>query len=87
MFYSAGRPDNLSSELLGDLYISFRGADGNWKDATRIDEPINSTAEENWPRISPDGKFLFFSSNRREGIEMSDLYWVSTRALEKYRPN
>jgi len=87
VFYSAGRPDNLSSELLGDLYISFRGADGSWTDATRIDEPINSTAEENWPRISPDGKFLFFSSNRREGIEMSDLYWVSTQALERYRPN
>lgn len=86
VFYSAGRPDNLSTEMLGDLYVSFRNADGNWQEAIRIDEPINSTGEENWPRISPDGRFLFFSSNRRSGVEMSDLYWVSTRALDQYRP-
>jgi hypothetical protein len=86
VFYSAGRPDNLSTELLGDLYISFRGANGIWQDAIRLDEPINSRQEENWPRISPDGKYLFFSSNRREGVETPDLYWVSTLALEQYRP-
>lgn len=84
VFYSAGRPDNLSTELLGDLYISFRGTDGNWLPAVRLDAPINSTAEENWPRFSPDGKFLFFSSNRREGAELPDLYWVSTKALQQY---
>ena len=86
VFYSAGRPDNLSSEMLGDLYISFRSDDGTWQEAIHMNEPINSTAEENWPRISPDGKFLFFSSNRRDGVDMPDLYWVSTRALEQYRP-
>jgi len=84
VFYSAGRPDNLSSELLGDLYISFRGTDGGWLPAIHMDAPINSTAEENWPRLSQDGKFLFFSSNRREGTELPDLYWVSTRALQQY---
>ena len=86
MFYSAGRPDNLSSDMLGDLYISFRGDDGEWMEAVHIGEPINSTAEENWPRISPHGRFLFFSSNRRDGVEMPDLYWVSTRALQQYDP-
>jgi len=85
VFYSAGRPDNLSDEMVGDLYISFRGEDGSWQEAVRLDEPINSTDEENWPRISPDGQFLFFSSNRREGVEFPDLYWVSTEALERYR--
>lgn len=84
VFYSAGRPDNLSSEMLGDLYISFRGTNGNWLDAIHMAAPINSVAEENWPRFSPDGKFLFFSSNRREGTEFPDLYWVSTRALRQY---
>jgi len=84
VFYSAGRPDNLSTELLGDLYLSFRGTDGEWQEAIHLDAPINSTAEENWPRFSPDGKFLFFSSNRREGTEFPDLYWVSTRALLEY---
>jgi len=85
VFYSAGRPDNLSSEMVGDLYISFRQDDGTWGEPHHIDEPINSAAEENWPRISHDGKYLFFSSNRREGAELPDLYWVSTDALERYR--
>lgn len=84
VFYSAGRPDNLSTELLGDLYISFRGTDGNWLPAVHMDAPINSAAEENWPRFSPDGKFLFFSSTRRKGTELPDLYWVSTQALQRY---
>jgi hypothetical protein len=86
VFYSAGRPDNLSSELLGDLYISFRDNDGSWTEPRHIDEPINSPAEENWPRITPDGKYLIFSSDRGEGVEMPDLFWVSTKALERYRP-
>ena len=84
VFYSAGRPDNLSSKGLGDLYISFRQEDGSWGESIHIDEPINSTAEENWPRISPDGRFLFFSSNRREGVDLPDLYWVRTSALRRY---
>jgi hypothetical protein len=86
VFYSAGRPDNLSAELLGDLYISFRQNDGSWGEPQHIAEPINSASEENWPRISTDGKYLFFSSDRREGVELPDLYWVSTEALERYRP-
>ena len=61
-----------------------RGADGDWQEAIHLDAPINSRAEENWPRFSPDGKFLFFSSNRREGTELPDLYWVSTGALLEY---
>ena len=85
VFYSAGRPDNLSTKMLGDLYVSFRRDDGGWAEPRHIDEPINSAAEENWPRVSHDGKYLFFSSNRREGSELPDLYWVSTEALEKYR--
>ena len=87
VFYSAGRPDNLSSELLGDLYISFRDGDGNWMNAIHVDPPINSPAEENWPRISPDGKFLFFSSNRHKETGLPDLYWVSTKALQKLHPD
>jgi Tol biopolymer transport system component len=85
VFYSAGREDAMAEGVLGDLYISFRDEEGRWGPATRLDSPINSTAEENWPRFSPDGKFLFFSSNRREGANLPDLYWVSTDAFEKYR--
>ncbi len=86
VFYSAGRPENLSPEGMGDLFISFRQSDGSWGEPQHLDEPINSAGEENWPRFSPDGKYIFFSSTRRNSVGSIDIYWVSTEALEKYRP-
>jgi len=86
IFYSAGRPDNLSNELTGDLYVSFRLPDGSWSEAQNLGEPINSLSEENWPSISPDGKYLFFSSNRGEGQQLPDVYWVSTSFISRFKP-
>jgi len=83
VFYSAGRPDNLSDELTGDLYVSFRLSDGSWSEAQNLGEPVNSPEEENWPSISPDGKYLFFSSNRGEGKQFPDVYWVSTLFISR----
>jgi Tol biopolymer transport system component len=48
-----------------DLYISFKNKDGSWTKATNMGEKINSTAREICPRVTPDGKYFFFSSNRR----------------------
>jgi len=86
IFYSAGRPDNLSNELTGDLYVSFRRPDGSWSEARNLGEPINSLKEENWPSISPDGKYLFFSSNRAEGKQFPDVYWVSASFVSRFKP-
>ena len=38
------------------------------------------------PRISPDGKYLFFGRDERE-IEpgMANIYWVSTAVIENLR--
>ena len=41
-----------------DLFISFRKGDGSWTKAKNMGEPINSSAHEICPSISPDGKFL-----------------------------
>ena len=86
VFYSAGRPENLNPRGMGDLFISFRQPDQSWGEPQHLDEPINSAGEENWPRFSPDGKYLFFSSTRRNAVGFIDIYWVSTDALDKYRP-
>lgn len=63
----------------GDLYISFKDKNGNWMQAQNLGEGINSELHELCPIISPDGKYLFFTSNQ-------DIYWVSTEILENYRP-
>jgi Tol biopolymer transport system component len=46
-----------------DLYISFND-NGKWTTPKNAGNPINSTAEETNPSISPDGKTLFFTSER-----------------------
>jgi len=49
----------------GDMWISFRQTDGTWRKPVNLGEKINSPSFEFCPSLSPDGKFLFFTSNRR----------------------
>ena len=86
LFYSAGRPGNLSKEMRGDLWISFRQRNGAWSAPRNMGEEVNSRNEENWPRFSPDGKYIFFSSNRNRKNGFPDIYWVSAEVAEKLRP-
>ena len=56
-----GRSDAIGS---GDLYISFRRENGSWSSMKNMGPSINSAANEHCPMLSPDGKYLFFSSGR-----------------------
>ena len=48
----------------GDLHIAFRGADGAFMPARNMGAPINSSAFDYCPSLSPDRSILFFTSNR-----------------------
>lgn len=61
VFVSSGRPDSLGG---GDLYVSFRAESGAWSPAVNLGETINSRWTEYCPSVSPDGKYLFFTSYR-----------------------
>jgi hypothetical protein len=67
VFASAGRPDGLlgggSPYQRGDLYVSFRRGDG-WSAPRPLPPPVNSTASESSPNLSPDGRWLYFTSER-----------------------
>ena len=65
----------------GDIYVSFRNKDGSWEEAKNLGPEINSPAEENWPSVSPDGKFIFFTSTKRNGLP--DIYWVESSILHR----
>jgi hypothetical protein len=56
-----GRSDGIGS---GDLYISFRQENGSWSPMKNMGASVNSEANEHCPILSPDGKYLFFSSGR-----------------------
>jgi hypothetical protein len=76
-------PDELmilfSSEKPGgyggsDIYVSFKTMDGTWSEPRNLGNDINSEGSEYGSTISPDGKYLFYTSNKK-GTE--DIYWVS----------
>jgi hypothetical protein len=82
IFYSVGREDNLTPDgRVGDLYISFRQPSGKWSEPENLGPSINSEAEEATPALSPDGRFLFFVSNRDAPTNFPDIYWVSMDAV------
>ncbi|HMI51929.1 MAG TPA: hypothetical protein VK525_10475 [Candidatus Saccharimonadales bacterium] len=47
----------------GDLYVSY-SRDGKWTTAHHFDHEINTSAEEEFPFLTPDGRYLFFTSER-----------------------
>ena len=71
----------------GDLYVSFKEKDGTWGKAVNLGTKINTPENEEWPALSPDGKYLFF---RR--CEYSNNYkwyymWVGTKIIDELKPD
>mgnify|MGYP001822770868 FL=1 len=48
----------------GDLHIAFRGPDGDFLPSMNMGEPLNSSALDYCPALSPDGSIFFFTSSR-----------------------
>jgi hypothetical protein len=48
----------------GDLFVSFHRGDGSWSSPKNLGSPINSTSFESAPGLSPDGRTLYFASDR-----------------------
>lgn len=63
----ADRPETIKGGGVryprADLYASV-GEHGDWSKAKHLEHDVNSFADESSPSITPDGKYLFFSSER-----------------------
>jgi Tol biopolymer transport system component len=55
-----GHQDSLGDS---DLYVSYR-QDASWGPLRNLGPAINSPARDYSPRVSPDGRYLFFASER-----------------------
>ncbi len=73
------RADGLGG---GDLYLSFRETNGSWTKLRNMGPPVNSSANEYCPMLSPDGRYLFFSSTKTGG---GDIYWVDAAIIDDFR--
>jgi len=58
---AAKRSDSLGDY---DLYVSHKQSDGKWSELVNLGPEINSPARELSPKLTPDGKYLFWMSCR-----------------------
>lgn len=74
MFFTAcSRPDTKGG---CDIYYCVRTGD-RWSDPVNLGNPVNSRYWESTPFLAPDGKRLFFASNRPGGSGGMDI-WQAT---------
>lgn len=59
-----------------DVFVSYRGQDGSFGPLKPLGPKINTAAREYSPRVSLDGKSLFFSSERGMPIEPRTKPWT-----------
>jgi Tol biopolymer transport system component len=69
IIFASERPGGLGRS---DLYISFKKEDGAWTPAVNMGERINSEGSDFCPMLSPDGKYLFFTSNRSKLMDFPE---------------
>lgn len=74
IIFSSERPGGLGR---ADIYLSHL-ENGRWSEPRNLGAAVNSEASEYGAMLSPDGRFLFFTSSR---TGMEDLYWVSVDVL------
>ena len=65
----------IEGESTPDIFISFRQKDGSWGAAIDMGAQINTAAYEQRPRVTPDGKYLFFWRGERKVRDDGSTYW------------
>lgn len=70
IFSRCNAPDGYG---ICDLY-SAQYIDGKWQNVKNLGPNVNTSAWESHPNLSPDGKTLYFSSNRGDGFGRCDIW-------------
>jgi hypothetical protein len=65
-----------------DLYVYFQREDKSWTDAINLGEVVNSSGFEAQPYVITDGKYLFFTSNRKKSEGGGGIYWVDAKVID-----
>ncbi|MEI6138100.1 MAG: OmpA family protein [Mariniphaga sp.] len=78
-FTGCSRGDGLGS---CDIYMSVKKK-GIWSEPVNLGSPVNSTFWESQPSISADGRWLYFTSNRKGGKGQMDIWRAEQIAITK----
>ena len=69
-----------------DLFIVFKNNEGQWGTPVNMGPQINTEYYERFARVSPDGKYLFFGSNRNNaGQSGYDMYWIDAGIIDEIK--
>jgi hypothetical protein len=72
LYFASPRPGGLGGN---DIWVSRRvSVDSPWEDPLNLGAPINTSANDQGPTLSPDGLLLLFHSNRAGGHGGQDIY-------------
>ncbi len=63
----------------GDIYVSRLSSSGKWGAPKSMGKPINTTYAELGACSSPDGKTLYFTSERQGGLGSLDIWMVKRK--------
>jgi ribosomal protein L24E len=69
-----------------DLHIYFKKSDDTWTNPINMGENVNSSEYEFRPYVTPDGKYLFFTSNRPKEGNTGNIYWIDARIIDDLKP-
>lgn len=76
LIVATDRPDATFGS--GDLFISFKGSDGNWTPLKNMGANVNGPRFDYCPFVTPDGKILLYT-------RAEDIRWVDARVIEGLR--
>lgn len=82
VFTSCDRPGSVGS---CDLYIS-RRTGNNWSKPENLGRNVNSAEWDSQPSLSADGRTLYFTSTRRGGKGLEDIYVTTWQADGTWSP-
>jgi Tol biopolymer transport system component len=73
LLFARVHPRGSSNPRIFSIYISFRKDDNGWTKPLELGEKLNM--DGNQPRISPDGRYIFFIRNDGQA------YWVDAKII------
>lgn len=85
LIFESNRPGGVNGSI--DLYISFKSENGDWTTPLNMGPQINTAATERFAHVSPDGRYLFFGSNKRnvKGQPNFDIYWIDASIISRLK--
>lgn len=85
LIFESQRPEAIEGSI--DLFICFKQKDASWSKPKNMGPKINTKYAERFARVSPDGKYLFFGSNRRQLADnlYFDIYWVDAKVIDQLK--